>query len=46
MVIIDVDDINDNCPEFDPTVDYDYLLLEEMIHINFFTPTVGTITIS
>ena len=43
MVIIDVDDINDNCPEFDPNVEYDYLLLEEMVHLNFFTPTVSAI---
>jgi len=43
MVIINVDDINDNCPEFDPAVNYDYMLLEEMIHLNFFTPTVSAV---
>lgn len=40
-VIVDVTDINDNCPEFDPSVNYDFLLLEEMVHINFFTPIVS-----
>ena len=40
-VIIDVMDINDNCPEFDPSVNYDFVLLEEMIHLNFFTPIVS-----
>ena len=39
-VIIDVIDINDNCPEFDPLINYDFVLLEDMVHINFFTPIV------
>lgn len=41
VVIIDVNDINDNCPEFDPSVNYDFILLEEMVHLNFFTPNVS-----
>ena len=40
-VIVDVNDINDNCPEFDPSINYDFVLLEEMIHMNFFTPIVS-----
>ena len=40
-VIIDVIDINDNCPEFDPLINYDFVLLEDMVHINFFTPIVS-----
>lgn len=40
-VIVDVTDINDNCPEFDPSLNYDFILLEEMVHINFFTPIVS-----
>lgn len=40
-VIIDVTDINDNCPEFDPLINYDFALLEDMVHINFFTPIVS-----
>ena len=43
-VIIDVIDINDNCPEFDPSVNYDFVLLEEMVHLNFFTPIVSDIS--
>ena len=39
--IVDVADINDNCPEFDPTINYDFVLLEEMVHIDFFTPIVS-----
>lgn len=39
-VIVDVTDINDNCPEFDPSTNYNFLLLEEMMHPNFFTPIV------
>ena len=40
-VIVNVNDINDNCPEFDPLIDYNFVLLEEMIHINFFTAIVS-----
>ena len=43
-VIVDVIDINDNCPEFDPSVDYDFMLLEEMVHLNFFIPIVSNHT--
>ena len=43
-VIVDVTDINDNCPEFDPSVDYDFTLLEEMVHLNFFIPIVSNHT--
>ena len=40
-VIVNVNDINDNCPEFDTSISYNFVLLEEMIHINFFTPIVS-----
>ena len=40
-VNVDVMDINDNCPEFDSSVNYDFVLLEEMIHLNFFIPIVS-----
>lgn len=40
-VIVNVNDINDNCPEFDTSISYNFVLLEEMIHINFFIPIVS-----
>lgn len=37
-VIVNVNDINNNCPEFDTSISYNFVLLEEMIHINFSHP--------